>query len=63
MWAGVILDRGDIRRLARIVPMSYVVLNILSALVYLLVAGVPLCIFVGVLVALAIGAIRGSRDD
>jgi hypothetical protein len=61
VWASVILDRGDIRRLAGVIPMSFIVLNILSALVYLLVAGVPLAILLTVLWALLSGAIRGSK--
>jgi hypothetical protein len=43
--------------------MGYVVLNILSALVYLLVAGVPLIILIGLAGALLVGAIKGVRMD
>lgn len=38
-------------------------LNILSALVYLLVAGVPFLLLVGILGALLSGMIKGVRMD
>lgn len=41
--------------------MSFVVVNLLSALIYLLVVGVPLCLLGGVLGAMIVGLIKSLR--